>query len=98
MTQRIGEAPVTCEPRETSGDVTRTALCRVEGDDLGAWLVGQGYAMAKRQDPNPYCEIAARAWAKRLGMWSGVFQDPDAWRQANQSKPSARLAAGLSVE
>ncbi len=92
LTQRIGEAPVTCELPDAPSNITLTALCRVAGEDLGAWLVGQGYAMAERQDSHPYAEIAARAWGRRLGMWAGIFQDPDAWRQSHGSGLAAHLA------
>ncbi|GJD81187.1 hypothetical protein GCM10007886_30090 [Methylobacterium gregans] len=93
LAERIGDASVTCEPRAAAVDGIATALCRVGDEDLGAWMVGRGYAMAARQDPHPYAEAGARAWGRRLGLWSGVFQDPDAWRQSHRL-PVARLAAG----
>ncbi len=94
LARRIGQDPVTCEPREASSDDgAQTALCRVGGEDLGAWMVGHGHAVAGRQDPHPYAEAGARAWGQRLGIWSGVFEDPDAWRQSHRPHPGARMAA-----
>lgn len=93
LAERIGDASVTCEPRAASEEGAATALCRVGDEDLGAWMVGRGYAVAMRQDPHPYAEAGARARGRRLGLWSGVFQDPDAWRRSHRA-PVARLAGG----
>ncbi|WCS27103.1 thermonuclease family protein [Methylobacterium sp. NMS14P] len=72
LADRIGGASVACEPR---GDAN-TALCRVGDADLGAWMVAQGLALPDRDLAPDYAPAADRAWGRRLGLWSGVFQDP----------------------
>jgi endonuclease YncB( thermonuclease family) len=45
---RIGEGVVTCERKDTDRYGRTVALCRVFGEDLGAWMVGLGWALASR--------------------------------------------------
>lgn len=43
---RIGEGVVTCEPKDTDQYGRTVAICRAYGEDLGAWMVGLGWAVA----------------------------------------------------
>ncbi|MCJ2087166.1 thermonuclease family protein [Methylobacterium sp. E-005] len=70
----IGGAAVACEPH--GGGDTVVALCRIGDEDLGAWMVAQGFAVPERDAAPAYAAAADRAWGRRLGLWSGVFQDP----------------------
>src|SRR5215213_11929318 len=45
---RIGVGVVTCERTDTDRYGRVVALCRVFGEDLGAWMVGLGWALASR--------------------------------------------------
>ena len=73
---RIGGESVTCEPRATGAEGTLTALCRREGDDLAAWMVANGYAIADRSTSAAYEAQDRHAWGRRVGLWSGVFEIP----------------------
>ncbi|MCJ2121829.1 thermonuclease family protein [Methylobacterium sp. J-077] len=72
----IGTDAITCEPRAAEAGGAVVALCRVGGEDLGAWMVAQGLAVPDRVATPTYAAAADRAWGRRLGLWSGVFQDP----------------------
>jgi len=85
LADRIGGAAVACEPR---GDAS-TALCRVGDADLGAWMVAQGLALPDRDVAPDYAPAADRAWGRRIGLWSGVFQDP-AERRGRRAAASLR--------
>lgn len=85
LADRIGGAAVACEPR---GDAD-AALCRVGDADLGAWMVAQGLALPDRAVAPDYAPAADRAWGRRLGLWSGVFQDP-AERRGRRAAASLR--------
>ena len=76
LAERIGGAAVACEPRGHGTGDAATALCRVGDADLGAWMVAQGLALPDRDVAPDYAAAADRAWGRRLGLWSGVFQDP----------------------
>ncbi len=68
------------------------AVCRVAGEDLGAWLVGNGLALAYRRFSTNYVQHEAEARSARRGMWAGEFMKPWRWRRA------ARLEADYKKE
>src|SRR5215218_1371902 len=43
---RIGDGVVTCERKDRDRYGRTVAVCRVYGEDLGAWMVGLGWAVA----------------------------------------------------
>jgi endonuclease YncB( thermonuclease family) len=83
LADHIGGAAVACEPRDGAA-----ALCRIGDEDLGAWMVAHGLAVPQRDAAPAYAAAADRAWGRRLGLWSGVFQDP-------AERRGRRAAAGL---
>lgn len=56
------------------------AACYLEGEDLGAWLVCEGWALAYRRYSTAYVADEERARAARRGMWEGEFVPPWEWR------------------
>jgi endonuclease YncB( thermonuclease family) len=84
LTARIGGGNVTCELREADG----TALCRRDGEDLAAWMVANGYAIADRSAPAAYEAQDRRAWGRRVGLWSGVFEIPADRRRMRRASAS----------
>lgn len=81
LAERIGDQSVVCEPRGLGRNGIRSARCRIGGDDLGAWMVENGHAVADRTMSDAYLIQDARAWGRRIGLWSGVFQMPAEWRR-----------------
>lgn len=73
LAARIGEGTVACEPRGADGT---SARCRLGADDLAAWLVENGYAVADRGVSTDYAAQDERAWGRRRGLWAGVFDLP----------------------
>ncbi|MGH6627560.1 MAG: thermonuclease family protein [Burkholderiaceae bacterium] len=45
---------------------------RRHGEDMGAWMVGQGYAWSYhyRRNPGPYAAEQAQAQLRRRGLWA----------------------------
>jgi hypothetical protein len=39
-------------------------------------MTAQGHATANRQASSAYVTDEKQAWAKRRGLWAGVFDDP----------------------
>jgi endonuclease YncB( thermonuclease family) len=81
---RIGEGVVTCERKDTDRYGRVVALCRVFGEDLGAWMVGLGWALAYRAYSTRYVPAEGLARSRGLGMWAGRFTRPDEWRKENR--------------
>src|SRR5215217_6702313 len=77
---RIGEGVVTCERKDTDRYGRVVALCRVFGEDLSAWMVGLGWALAYRAYTTRYVPAEDLARSRGLGMWAGRFTPPWDWR------------------
>jgi len=60
------------------------ALCQVGGEDLARLMVSAGWAVDYKFFSKGYYTAAeADARTGRRGLWSGEFQQPQAWRKAN---------------
>src|SRR3954462_1058224 len=73
---RIGAGVVTCERKGMDRYSRMVALCRVFGEDLGAWMVGLAWALASRADSTRYVAAEELARSRGLGMWAGQFVPP----------------------
>ena len=71
----------------TGEDDWRRTVARVQlgREDVGAWMVAQGYAWSYRfrGDPGPYTGEEARARAARRGLWQGGAEPPREFRTRN---------------
>lgn len=54
--------------------------CFIEGEDVGRWLVRNGWALAFRRYSNAYVQDEDYAREHQLGLWSGAFIAPWDWR------------------
>lgn len=68
---------VSCSARARDRYDRPLAGCTVDGADLGAYLVREGWAIAYG---GGYGAEEAAAKAAGRGIWSGAFQAPAAWR------------------
>lgn len=70
LADRIGSTPVSC--RRTGADAYgRTiAICFKGGEDLGEWMVTQGWAVAYRRYSGAYVADEDHARAGGLGIWT----------------------------
>ncbi len=84
LSDRIGRRPVDCEERDVDRYGRVVAVCSQSGDDLNAWLVRQGYAVAYRRYSLDYVPQEEAAKSERRGMWSGRFVMPWRWRRGER--------------
>ncbi len=79
----LADQPLVCEPnRQHPTDAyNRTiALCVTDrGDDVGRWMVTNGWAVAYVRYSDAYVVQEAEARDRRLGIWSGSFEQPWLW-------------------
>jgi len=66
---RIGVDFVHCEPRSKSPDGRIVALCRVGGEDLSAYLLARGWALALPDAPFEYAALEKIARHQGVGVW-----------------------------
>ena len=96
LADRIGESPITCEPRDTDRYGRTVAVCRKDGEDLNAWMVEQGYAVAFRRYSTAYGSQEGAARAAKRGLWAGTFEDPSEYRRTarggrGETKPGTEM-------
>ena len=60
---------VHCLPRATNPDGSITASCRAGNDDLSAWMLQRGWAVARPDAPFEYAAMERIAQSKGVGIW-----------------------------
>ena len=74
---------VTCRASDQDRYGRSLARCEAGGEDLGAALVRQGWAVAYARYSWRYLPEEWRARWQGLGLWAGRFQAPEDWRRAH---------------
>ncbi|GAB4814194.1 hypothetical protein N2152v2_001240 [Parachlorella kessleri] len=80
---KVGQTPVACEVKELDKFGRSVATCYANsgaGEDLGAYMVESGYAVAYWKYGTEYCPLHEQARAAKRGIWAGSFQLPSDWR------------------
>jgi endonuclease YncB( thermonuclease family) len=103
---RIGSDPVVCEPQAPADSSVFMAVCQLNGEDLGAWMVRTGWARAYPASGSAYAAEEKAAQAAPAGIWRGDFLNPWDWRREQRAAaevPQRRLrimvpAANLRAE
>ena len=58
-------------------------VCFDDQENLNKWMVRNGYAIAYRRYSKDYILDEDYAKKNKLGLWSGIFLDPEKWRKLN---------------
>jgi endonuclease YncB( thermonuclease family) len=85
LADKIGEANISCESRDTDRYGRTVAVCRKGNEDLNAWLVSQGYATAYQRYSRDYVQTETTARSQKRGLWAGTFDQPSDWRRAKRA-------------
>ena len=80
----IGPSPVTCEKQGTDRYRRIIGVCSVRGEDVEAWMVLNGWALAYRRYSTDYVAQEQAAREARRGLWRGEFVPPWEWRRGNR--------------
>jgi endonuclease YncB( thermonuclease family) len=73
--------PLTCKGNKRDRYGRLIAVCYAGSDDLNAWMVREGWAVAYRRYSKDYVDEEAEARAAGNGVWRGEFMLPWKWRQ-----------------
>ena len=84
LADKIARRPVTCEDLGRDRYKRIIARCTVAGEDIGAWMVSQGLALAYRRYSLDYIDEDAGAQAVRSGIWASEFVKPWEWRRGKR--------------
>jgi endonuclease YncB( thermonuclease family) len=71
---------VQCFPRGQDRYLRTVAICHLDGEDIGRWMVAEGWAVAYRRYSMDYVAEENGAKERRVGVWSGPFEMPWEWR------------------
>ena len=80
----IGNNPVRCEDHGSDRYGRTIATCYVRGEDIEAWMVLNGWALAYRRYSTEYVVQEQAAQAARVGLWRGDFVPPWEWRRGKR--------------
>ena len=83
---KIDRRPVTCKERGQDRYGRTVAVCYADGEDLNAWMVAQGLALAYRRYSLDYVDQEAGARAARRGVWTTTFERPWEWRRQQRKR------------
>ena len=90
LEDKISGRSVVCEEKDQDRYGRIVAVCRSAGEDLNAWMVSRGWALAYRRYAQDYVDEEADAKAARRGVWRGDFVPPWDWRQGKRLQSAAR--------
>ncbi len=80
----IARRHVTCEELGRDRYKRIIGKCTVAGEDMGAWMVQQGLALAYRRYSLDYIDEEVDAQAARRGIWASNFVKPWEWRRGKR--------------
>tara|TARA_R110002049_G_scaffold46486_5_gene135077 strand:- start:888 stop:1553 length:666 start_codon:yes stop_codon:yes gene_type:complete len=92
-----------CQGIETDRYGRTVARCTALGEDIGGWLVAEGFAFAYVQYGSDYVEIERRAAAADRGLHAVRMQTPAEHRKAKRSRPveasgACRIKGNISAK
>ena len=90
LRKRLAGRPVACEERDRDRYRRIVAVCRVAGEDVNAWMVSQGWALAYRKYSADYIPQERAAKDARRGLWRGAFVPPWDWRRGERLGAAVR--------
>jgi endonuclease YncB( thermonuclease family) len=99
LSNMIGSKPVNCAPRGLDKYGRTLAVCFVDGHDINAQMVRQGYAWAFVKYSTSYVKEEAAAKAEGLGIWQGESMPAwefraKRWAAAEQQTPEGCAIKG----
>lgn len=84
LSDKIGRAPLACEVKDIDRYGRSVAVCGLRGEDIGAWMVENGWAVAYRRYGTEYVAAEGRARGAGLGIWQSKFEMPWDWRKEHR--------------
>lgn len=95
---KIAGRSVACEKKDRDPYGRIVAVCRLDGEDLNAWLVARGWALAYRRYATDYVDQEEMARNTRRGIWRGTFEPPWEWRQSREVWEIADKRVGCVIK
>jgi endonuclease YncB( thermonuclease family) len=91
---KIAGRPVSCRQKDIDRYRRIVAVCFAGSENLNAWVVAEGWALAYRQYSTDYVGQERAASAARKGIWRGSFVPPWVWRTAERREAADDTRSG----
>lgn len=98
LVERISRKVLTCHVEGVDEYKRLIATCQTDGNDISAWMVSEGYAMAYMRFSNRYVRQEAEAKAKRKGLWQTAFGPPWEYRAARWDVAAQEAPKGCPIK
>lgn len=89
----VGDLIVTCNPGDSDEYGRTMAVCSVDGKDLGAAMVREGWALVYGRLSIDYIAHEVEAHQTNRGIWQAEFITPWVWRGQPRSNVKTAPAA-----
>ncbi len=84
LAEKICRRSLACEERDRDRYGRIVAKCSVASEDLGEWMVANGWAVAYYLFSYDYSRAEHRAKSARRGIWASEFIKPWEWRRGKR--------------
>ena len=84
LTEKVGDRSWSCSSHRTDRFGRSVAKCLVDGEDIGQWMVRNGWALSFVHYSHVYDADEKAAREAKAGMWAGAFVAPWDWRVRNK--------------
>lgn len=98
LVEIIKSREVTCDAIAEDGFGRVIATCFADGADVGRTLVDKGLAWAFVKYSDAYTGDEARARIRGIGIWSGRFEPPWAFREARWTAATESSPQGCPIK
>jgi endonuclease YncB( thermonuclease family) len=95
---RIRGQSIECEVHALDEYERRIASCTHTGDDLSAWLVSEGLALAFGRFSERFVPEEEAARAARRGLWQTTFEPPWEYRARRWEVAAQRATEGCAIK
>ena len=82
LSKKLKKEKIKCILRDDKDRYKRNiGTCYIKNQDINAWLVKSGHALAYRKYSTKYVPEEEYAKENKLGIWRGTFMSPEKWRR-----------------
>jgi endonuclease YncB( thermonuclease family) len=85
LRELVGRKAVSCSSIDTDRYGRAVSVCKIDTLELNAEMVRLGWAVAYQRHSLNYVKLEAQARRDKRGLWSGTFEEPEAYRARNRS-------------
>ncbi|MDR3464979.1 MAG: thermonuclease family protein [Xanthobacteraceae bacterium] len=87
LAKHVGNSPWTCQTEHRDSSERLVGICSVGGEDVGKWMIANGWAIAGAHASKDYEAAEGEAKAGKAGLWAGAFIAPREWHRRNAQAP-----------